>query len=97
MVLDESLLGRAIAPDPDLHQLSAREGFENENIFTNARKILQAAELSLAKDPDLELLAPLKFFLEKRETPAHDMVRNFHKLASIEETLKHTYLTNTHV
>ena len=95
MVLDESLLGRAITPDPKLHQLSAREGFDNDNIFTNARKILQAAELSLAKDPDLELLAPLKYFLEKRETPAHEIIRNFRKSASIEETLKHTYLTNT--
>ena len=97
MVLDESLSGRAVIPDPALHQLSAREGFDNESVFINASKILQAAEFSLANDPDLELLVPLKHLLEKQETPAHEMVRNFHKLGSIEETLKHTYLTDTRI
>ncbi len=97
MVLDESLSGRAMIPDPVLHQLSAREGFDNESIFIHARKVLQAAELSLSNDPDLELLRPLKNLLEKRETPAHEMIRNFHTSGSIEETLKHTYLRNTHV
>ena len=97
MVLDESLSGRAVIPDPALHQLSAREGFDNESVFINASKILQAAELSLGNDPDRELLVPLKHLLEKRETPAHEMIRNFHKLGSIEETLKYTYLTNTRI
>ena len=97
MVLDELLPGRAMIPDPALHQLSAREGFSNESIFIHAGKILQAAEISLANDPDRELLAPLKHLLDKRETPAHEMIRNFHKSASIEETLKHTYLKNTSI
>jgi gamma-glutamyl:cysteine ligase YbdK (ATP-grasp superfamily) len=83
LVLDESLLGRAIVPDAALHQLSAREGLDNEEIFANATQALQAAEVALKDDPDVQLLAPLKSLLQKRKTPAHDMIAAFKKGSSI--------------
>ncbi len=92
IVLDESLLGRAIVPDAQKHQLSAQEGFDNEEIFQNAKLILQAVETTLKNDPDINLLAPLKTFLEKRETPAHELIRLYKNTNSIEATLKQTYI-----
>ncbi|WP_414620586.1 glutamate--cysteine ligase [Calothrix sp. CCY 0018] len=92
IVLDESLSGRAIVPDAQKHQLSAQEGFDNEEIFQNAKLILQVVETTLKNDPDINLLAPLKTFLEKRETPAHELIRLYKNTNSIEATLKQTYI-----
>jgi gamma-glutamyl:cysteine ligase YbdK (ATP-grasp superfamily) len=91
LVLDTKLPGRAIVPDAALHQLSAKEAFDNEEIFGAAVQVLQAAELALRDDLDIELLAPLKNLLEKRETPAHQLVRDFNTNRSIEQTLMRTY------
>jgi hypothetical protein len=91
LVLDETLLGRAIIPDTALHQISAQAGFDNEEIFTNAKQVLQAAEFALGNNPDVNLLTPLKVFLEKRETPAHRLIDVFNRVDSIEEALKHSY------
>jgi hypothetical protein len=73
-----------------LFQLSATEGFDNGKIYAIASQILAAAELALGDDPDINLLQPLKKFLEKRETPAHQMIREFQYSGSIEKTLKKT-------
>ena len=91
LILDESLPGRAIVPDAEKHQLSARQGFDNEEIFTNATHVLQAVENVLQNDSDLNLLAPLKTLLEKRETPAHELLRLYKHTGSIEAALKLTY------
>jgi len=91
LVLDETLLGRATIPDAALHQLSAKEGFDNEDILAIATQVLQAAEVALGEDPDVELLTPLKVMLVKRKTKAHELIKVFKRVGSIEETLKHTY------
>ncbi|MBF2064441.1 MAG: glutamate--cysteine ligase [Calothrix sp. C42_A2020_038] len=91
LVLDTTLPGRAIIPDAALHQLSAQEAFDNEEIFGTATQVIQAAELALCDDPDIEFLAPLKNLLYKRETPAHQLVRAYNTLGSIEQALMQTY------
>ncbi len=91
LVLDESLSGRATIPDAQKHQISAQQGFDNEEIFHNAKQILQTVETTLENDSDVNLLAPLKTLLEKRETPAHELIRLYKHTNSIEATLKQTY------
>lgn len=91
LVLDETLLGRATVPDAALHQLSAKEGFDNEDIFDNATKVLQAAEVALGDDPDVDYLTPLKVLLAKRKTKSHELIEMFHRLSSIEEVIRQTY------
>jgi hypothetical protein len=93
LVLDESLLGRATVPDASSHQISAKLGFRNEDIFANATKVLQAAENALKDDPDVDLLKPLKDMLAKRKTKSHEMIEVFQCVGSIEETLRQTYST----
>lgn len=91
LVLDETLQGRATIPDAELHQISAKEGFSNEEIFTHATQVLQAAELALGDDPDVNYLTPLTAMLANRETKSHEMIKLFQRVGSIEETLKQTY------
>lgn len=91
LVLDETLQGRATIPDAALHQISAKAGFDNEDILMNATKILQAAEVALGEDPDRHLLTPLKLILEQRKTKSHELIEVFQRLGSIEETLRQTY------
>ncbi len=91
LVLDETLLGRATVPDAGLHQLSAKEGFDNEDIFDNATKLLQAAEVALGNDRDVDYLTPLKVLLAKRKTRSHELIEMFHRLSSIEEVIRQTY------
>ncbi|MDJ0733427.1 MAG: glutamate--cysteine ligase [Nostocaceae cyanobacterium] len=91
MILDKSLTERAIVPDAEKHQVSAQQGFDNQEIFANSTAILQAAELALKEDSDLHLLTPLKEILQKRESKSHQLIRDFHELGSIEQALKNTY------
>ena len=91
LVLDQSLPGRAIVPDADLHQVSAREGFGNNSIFSGSKEVFQAVKTALDLDPDHELLAPIDKLLEERKTPAHRLIEVFDRELSIEETLRKTY------
>lgn len=91
LVIDESLPGRAIVPDANLHQWSAKFGFEAEDIFTNAMTIVQAAETALKDDSDVNLLAPLKEMLTTRKSTSHRLTELFKRVGSIEEVLKCTY------
>ncbi len=91
LVLDESLLGRATVPDAALHQLSAQFGFDDDDIFENATQVLQAAKVALKGDPDASLLKPLFVLLEKRKTPAHELLESFKQVGSIEGVLRRTY------
>ncbi|MFM2063037.1 MAG: hypothetical protein RLZZ507_2707 [Cyanobacteriota bacterium] len=91
LALDTTLEGRAIVPDAALHQISARSGFDNDEIFLKANKVLQAAEDALKNDPDIVFLDPLKVILEHRKTKSHQLIEMFENLGSIEETLKRTY------
>ena len=74
LILDETLPGRATIPDAALHQLSAKAGFDNKDILMNATKILQAAEVALGDDPDINLLTPLKVILAQRKTKSHQLI-----------------------
>ena len=91
LVIDRSLPGRAIVPDTTLHQLSAWEGFENQQIFLAARKVFDTARRALQDDPDLELCNILETFLGRRKTPAHGLIEEYHNGSSIEQTLRNTY------
>lgn len=89
IALDRTLPGRATTPDRELHQISALQGFADEKIFDTATQVLQAAEQAL--EGDCKLLQPLHSLLERRETPAHKLLRAFEQFGSVEQTLKHTY------
>jgi hypothetical protein len=91
LVLDLSLPGRAVVPDAVMHQVSAREGFENNQIFLGAKEIVHAVKTALDQDPDCELLAPIDKLLKARKTPAHRLIEIFNNERSIEKTLQKTY------
>ncbi|RCJ28965.1 glutamate--cysteine ligase [Nostoc minutum NIES-26] len=91
LILDETLLGRSTTPDAALHQLSAKEGFDNEVILTNTTKVLEASEVALGDDPDVNLLTPLKVLLATRKTKSHELIEGFQRVGSIEEALRQTY------
>jgi gamma-glutamyl:cysteine ligase YbdK (ATP-grasp superfamily) len=91
LVLDETLEGRATIPDATLHQISAKEGFDNEDIFAQAKEVLQAAEVALANDSDVQLLTLLKEMLKQRKTKSHELIEMFQRIGSIEEVLRQTY------
>lgn len=91
LILDKSLNGRAVTPNTSLHQLSAKEGFDNEDILMNATQILQAAIVALGNDPDIELLTPLQLILETRLIKSHQLIKLFQRLGSIETALRQTY------
>lgn len=92
LALDESLSGRAITPDTNLHQLSAKLGFDDPAIFTQTKQILEAAEIALQDDPDIQFLQPLKDILVSKKTKSHQFIENFKKVNSIEQTLQQTYI-----
>lgn len=91
LVVDQSLPGRAIVPDPELHQVSAQEGFDNNHVFLGAKESVHAVRIALDSDPDCEMLAPIEALLEERKTPAHRLKEVFNQELSIEKTLKKTY------
>ena len=91
LVLDLSLPGRAVVPDAAMHQVSAREGFENNQIFLGAKEIVHAVKTALDQDPDCELLTPIDKLLKARITPAHRLIEIFNDERSIEKTLQKTY------
>ncbi len=86
------LLGRAPIPDADLHQVSAKQGFDNAEIWLAANQVLEAAEIALKDDPDIDLLMPLKIMLNKRETKAQQLIQEYKQLGSIEEVMRQSYL-----
>jgi gamma-glutamyl:cysteine ligase YbdK (ATP-grasp superfamily) len=94
LVLDETLTGRATIPDAALHQLSAKAGFSNEDIFLNATKVLQAAEVALQADPDVSYLTQLKTLLAQGKTKSHELIKVFEEVGSIKAALKQTYQDN---
>ncbi|HYW21402.1 MAG TPA: glutamate--cysteine ligase [Nodularia sp. (in: cyanobacteria)] len=91
LILDTTLLHRATIPDADLHQISAKQGFDNTDIFANAAQLLQVAEFALGDDSDVHLLTPLKDMLAKGKTKSHQLIDAYQRLGSIEKALKQTY------
>lgn len=91
LILDTTLLDRAIIPDAKLHQISAKQGFDHEDIFNMANKLLTAAEEALINDSDVKFLDTLKQILLSRKTKSHQLIELWKSMGSIEETLKKTY------
>jgi hypothetical protein len=91
LLLDRSLEGRATVPDTEMHQLSAQQGFDSPEILAIAQQVLQAVKVALENDPDINLLAPLRILLDRRETPGHKLIKIFNQVGSVEEVLKKTY------
>ncbi len=87
LALDGFLRGRALTPNPTLHQLSARLGFGHERLFLMALAVIEAADLALTGDPDQALLEPLKRLLLERQSPAHRLIESYHRLGSIDLAL----------
>lgn len=79
LLLDPTLKGRALVPDVDLHQLSARHAFHHESIRATAHQVLTAAQAALASDPDQRYLDPLFELLAQRLTPAHALIAAYHQ------------------
>ncbi|WP_376794723.1 glutamate--cysteine ligase [Thermogemmatispora sp.] len=94
LTLDVSLPGRATVPDATLHQRAALRGFDDEELFEGARQVLLAASRSLAADEDSQLLEPLFALLEKRQTPAHQMIAHYRRTGSLKEALRFPYLAS---
>lgn len=88
-ILEYELTGRSLVPDRELHQISAREGFRNAMIVSEAEHVLRAVEKALHGDPDEHYLFPLKEMLLRRTTPAETLIHNFQQSKSVVTTLKH--------
>ncbi|GCE31693.1 hypothetical protein KDA_71770 [Dictyobacter alpinus] len=92
LALDQTLTGQALVPDAVLHQLSARQGFANQEILEGAWNVFNTAERALQTDPDRQLLRPLRTMLISKYTPAHDLIRSYQQTGSIEEALSSSYI-----
>ncbi|WP_052888749.1 hypothetical protein [Thermogemmatispora carboxidivorans] len=94
LTLDDTLPGRAIVPDASLHQRAALRGFEDEEIFAGAQQLLTAAARALDKEGSRSLLDPLFTLLERRQTPAHQMIARYRQTGSLKEALRFPYLAS---
>ena len=89
LALDDSLPGRAVTPDPDLHQHVARRAFDDPVIARMAERILAAARAALGDDPDAARLSLLAEMLAQRRTPAHAQIRIYREAGSLAAALPH--------
>jgi hypothetical protein len=87
LALDDSLPGRATAPDTVLHRRVAQVGFRDDAIWQQAGRVLVAAKEALGDDPDAELLAQLGQILATRETQADRMIRAYGEKGPISAVL----------
>ncbi len=87
LALDDSLPGRALAPDAAQHRRSARLGFDDPDIRETATSILRAARAALAGDPDVHLLDRLDAMLARRSMPAQEQIRAFHEAGDVAASL----------
>ena len=91
IVLDQRLPGRSVVPNAALHQISAKEGFMNEAIYSEATGVMSAVKTALQGDPDIRMLEPLEKLLGDRVTPAHKLVEKYSNSASMEQVIENTY------
>ena len=93
LFLDNTLPGRALVPDPQLHQIAAKQAFESDLILDQSSRMLEAVQRALSSSQDFERLDLLFKLLEVRRTPAHIMIEMYRKGLSIEEILaRYSYL-----
>jgi hypothetical protein len=83
LALDRTLPDRAPVPDPVAHARAARLGFADDDLRDRARRALDAAERALAGTLDAGRLAPLRDLLDRRRTPAHDLIDTFRRTGEI--------------
>ncbi|HZK04694.1 MAG TPA: hypothetical protein VFC82_02475 [Actinomycetaceae bacterium] len=82
LALDNTLTGRALVPDSDLHRRSAAAGFEDPATAEGAEAALRAASRALPGG-ERDHLEPLVAMLRDRRTPAHEMIRTFRATGSL--------------
>jgi hypothetical protein len=83
LALDPTLPQRADRPDPVAHAVAARAGFADEGVRAAAGSALAAADRALAGTLDAGLLGPLHDLLDRRRTPAHDLIDTFRRTGQI--------------
>lgn len=76
VVLDTSLPGRRIVPDPELHRLSAWSGYRNREIRTGADEVMRAAAAALDPAEAHRVLA-LRVRWEAGSCAAEDMLERY--------------------
>ena len=77
IVQDTTLPGRALTPDPKLHQRSARRGFSDELIRAGARQVLDVVPQA----------SGLRHMLEDNRLPVQELIDAYHATQSIPLTL----------
>lgn len=95
IVLDTTLHQKRTIPDAAMHQTSAMFGFTNEQIYSGAQTVLQAASHALNHDPDQQYLSTLETLLADRHSPAQDMIAAYQSGNALEQVLKQGYDTAT--
>ena len=91
LVLDETLTGRAIAPDAKLHQQSALLGFTSDDIYLEAQKVVEAAGAATVLKTDLARLEKLQTMLARRYSPAQEMLDAYKQGQPINHILSQGY------
>lgn len=91
LVLDQTLAGRATIPDAKQHQQSARFGFSDERIYTQATAVLNAVRRVLSSH-ECDRLVRLRNSLEQRRSPANKMIEAYQQGASIVDILQQGYV-----
>ena len=84
LILDQTLLKRAITPDKQQHQAVALHGFSDDQCRENAYKLLNAAQNALETTAEKEQLQPLFLMIDNKETPADLMKKTYQEHESSE-------------
>jgi hypothetical protein len=82
LALEDTLPDRADRPDPAAHERAARRGFADPATRAVAARALAAAGQALGR-VGTDLLAPLQDMLDRRRTPAHDLLDTYHRTGQI--------------
>jgi hypothetical protein len=83
LALDDTLPDRADRPDAAAHARAARAGFDDPDVRAAAERVVDAAERALAGTLGGGVLEPLRRMLDRRRTPAHDLIDTFRRTGSI--------------
>ncbi|HEV7654046.1 MAG TPA: glutamate-cysteine ligase family protein [Mycobacteriales bacterium] len=83
LALDDTIGARADRPDPGAHERAARHGFDDPDTRTAAGHVLDAADRALAGTLGGGVLEPLRQLLDRRRTPAHDLIDTFRRTGEI--------------
>jgi hypothetical protein len=88
IIMDAALSGRALVPDAEAHQRSARLGFEDEKIKTGAREVLAAARGALGDPSEVAHLDILDAMLERNTLPVYALIKSYENSKSVIKTLQ---------